>query len=335
MSGEQQGVRPAPARDQPQIILQSSTPLQDPIDQQDIGGFTQSTSIASTPPSLPKPPSDNGDNGWTNECVAEMEKDLDLAIVEQVDASSTNLPESPPVRSVETPHLESQSQECNETSGSTPEEMRDTSREHASAPGLEKRMDREERNTHVFETPEERVERRGEEPVQELQVAIEQQEEVEGQKKELLAIGPQQNLVIIHDPDKEAAETLPATYLEMDKHHFRLRGIRTKKRPGCQTKTKQYRLVWGVYPNKSGIWVDEDRVQISIQRILCAKPRQDMALHEDTMRVRRMRSSQHGEGSKGFEYLIDALGPDDRTWISEGQLRIWLSPDLVAWLGGN
>jgi hypothetical protein len=61
----QQGVPSTPAQDQPQILPQSSTRLQDQINQQDIGDITQSTSVESAPHSLPKP-SDNGDDGWTD-----------------------------------------------------------------------------------------------------------------------------------------------------------------------------------------------------------------------------------------------------------------------------
>jgi hypothetical protein len=59
---ERQGVPSAPARGQPQTLIQSSTPLQDKINQQDIDEITRSTSTGSTPHSLPKP-SDNGDDG--------------------------------------------------------------------------------------------------------------------------------------------------------------------------------------------------------------------------------------------------------------------------------
>jgi hypothetical protein len=49
-----------------------------------------------------------------------------------------------------------------------------------------------------------------------------------------------------HDPEtKEATEAQPATQLKTDKHRFRLRGIRSRQLAGCQTKTTQYRVVWG------------------------------------------------------------------------------------------
>ena len=73
------------------------------------------------------------------------------------------------------------------------------------------------------------------------------------------AVGDQQNQAGVDDTDdsmdKEATETLPATQLEIDKHRFRLRGIRTQQPPGRQTKTTQYRLVWGEHPNRSDSWV--------------------------------------------------------------------------------
>jgi hypothetical protein len=47
-----------------------------------------------------------------------------------------------------------------------------------------------------------------------------------------------------------------------------------------------------------------------------------------------MRFSQC-KGRKVFEYLVDAFGLDGRTWITEDQLRISLSPMLVAMLKGS
>ena len=80
-------------------------------------------------------------------------------------------------------------------------------------------------------------------------VEIQQQEEFMEQNKELgrPALGDQQNLAEVDDTDdpidKEATEALPATQLEIDKHRFRLRGIRTRQLAGRQTKTIQYRVV--------------------------------------------------------------------------------------------
>ena len=59
--------------------------------------------------------------------------------------------------------------------------------------------------------------------------------------------GDQQNQAEVDDTDdpidKEAAEALSATQLEIDRHRFRLRGIRTQQPPGRQAKTIQYRVV--------------------------------------------------------------------------------------------
>jgi hypothetical protein len=52
------------------------------------------------------------------------------------------------------------------------------------------------------------------------------------------------------------------------------------------------------------------------------------------IRVYDMRSSLC-KGRKLFEYLIDALDPNNRVWITKDRLRISLSPILVAKLEGN
>jgi hypothetical protein len=61
------------------------------------------------------------------------------------------------------------------------------------------------------------------------------------------AVGDQQSQAEVDDTDdpmdKEATEALPALQLEIDKHHFRLRGIRTQQLPRRQTKKTQYRVV--------------------------------------------------------------------------------------------
>jgi len=75
-------------------------------------------------------------------------------------------------------------------------------------------------------------------------VAI-QQEELAAQNKELgqLAVGDQQDLVKVvnADPaDKEATEALLAAQpkiFEIDKHRFRLRGVRAQQLARRQTKT--------------------------------------------------------------------------------------------------
>lgn len=99
-------------------------------------------------------------------------------------------------------------------------------------------------------------------------VEMQQHKEIAGQKEDLrrLALGDQQNLAEVDDTDvlidKEATETLPAAQMEIDHHHFRLRGIRTQQLPGRQTKTNQYRVVWGEHPNRSDSWVNEDDIRL-------------------------------------------------------------------------
>ena len=84
-------------------------------------------------------------------------------------------------------------------------------------------------------------------------------------------MGDQQNHAEVRDRDdpmyKEATKALPATQLEIDKHRFRLRGIRTQQLPGRQTKTTQYRVVWGQHPNRSDSWVNEDDIKLGILRL--------------------------------------------------------------------
>jgi hypothetical protein len=65
----------------------------------------------------------------------------------------------------------------------------------------------------------------------------------------------------------------------------------------------------------------------------CELYSQDLALQveRDVIRVHRMRSSLSSKGRKGFEYLVD----EPSTWTTEDQLRISLSPMLVAELKGN
>ena len=91
------------------------------------------------------------------------------------------------------------------------------------------------------------------------------------------AVSDQQNLAEVDDTtdpmDKEATEALPATQLEIDNHHFRLRGIRTQQLAGRRTKTTQYRVVLGNHPNRSDSWVNEDDVQIHQASLLPKKRR--------------------------------------------------------------
>ena len=116
----------------------------------------------------------------------------------------------------------------------------------------------------VVETPGRR-EPRGEELVGEAGgVAMQQQQELEGQKEELGRpfVVDQQDLVAVDDTDdsedKEATEALPAAQLEVDKHRFRLRGIGARQLAGRQKKTTQYKVVCGKHPNRYDSWVNED-----------------------------------------------------------------------------
>ena len=78
--------------------------------------------------SLPKP-SSSGDDGWTDENITELEKELGLAMEEQqVESLSAGTPTSPSPRSVDAPQDEIQSRERSETTDGRPEELRDTSR---------------------------------------------------------------------------------------------------------------------------------------------------------------------------------------------------------------
>ncbi|KAE8440871.1 hypothetical protein EG329_006358 [Mollisiaceae sp. DMI_Dod_QoI] len=259
---EQQRVLSTPAQAQPKTFPRSSTPLQDQTNQQGVGSITRSTSVESAVHTLPKP-SDSGDDGWTDDSMAELEKELELALAEQGNSPSASAPTPSRPRSVEAPQDEIQSRERTETTGSRPEELQDASR-HGTAQGLEE-WERQET---------EMVAEGGGVAMQE-----QEQEELAAQKEELWQplVGDQQDLVEVVDTDdledKEATEALPATQPEIDEHRFRLRGIRTQLLSGRQIAT-----------------------------------------------------TQSSKGKKIFEYLVDK----SRTWITEGQLRISLSPMLVA-----
>jgi hypothetical protein len=68
----------------------------------------------------------------------------------------------------------------------------------------------------------------------------------------------------------------------------------------------------------------------------CELYSQNLALQAeiDIFRVREICSSWH-KARKVFEYLVDTFSLGDCTWITEDQLRISLSPILVAKLKGN
>lgn len=310
---KQRSIPSAPAQAQPQTLLQSSKPLQDQTSRQSVGSIAQSASVESTLHSLPKP-FDSGDDGWTDKETAELEKELGLAWEkQQVEPLSACTPPSPSPRSVEEPQNEIQSRERSGTTGGILEELQGASRHSSPAQDLEWW---EQQDTQVG--------------VEGGAVAVQQQEEL-GQP----AVGDQQDLVEVNvadDPeDKEATEDPPATQPE---HHFRLRGIRARQLPGHQTKTTQYQVVWGQRPNRSDSWLNEDDVRMSIPWPPCELYSQNLARWTDIFRVCEMRFSRY-KGRKVFEYLVDAFGLDDSTWITEDQLRISLSPILVLELKGS
>jgi len=316
---EQQGVPSTSAQAQPQTLPQSSTPLQDQTNRQGVDSITRSTSVEPAVYSL----SDSGDDGWTVDSMAEFEKELGLVLIEQGNSSSASAPTSLRPRSIEASQDEIQNREHTETTGSRPEELQEVSR-HGTAQGFE---EWEQRETEV-------VVERGD-------VATRQQEELAARKEELgqpTVGGDQQDLAVVVDTDDfkdmEATEALPATQSEIpeiDERRFQLRGIRTllfARRP----KRIQYRVVWGEHPNRSGSWMNEDDIRISVLRPPCEPSSQNLAPQvERNMRVYRMRKNKCSKGKKIYEYLVD----ESRTWITEDQLRISLSPVLVAELKGN
>jgi hypothetical protein len=103
-------------------------------------------------------------------------------------------------------------------------------------------------------------------------VAIQQQElAVQKEELEQPAVGDQLDPVEVVDADdpedREAIEALPAVQPEIpeiNEHRFRLRGVRARQLPGRQTKTTQYRVVWGEYPNRSDSWFNKDDVRMSM-----------------------------------------------------------------------
>jgi hypothetical protein len=170
--------------------------------------------------------------------MAELEKELGLALGEQQVESSAGTPTSQSPRSAEAPQDEIQSREYTETSSSRPEELHDVSR-HGIAPGLEEWKWRE---TEVVEG-----EREGEGEGE--GAAIQQEKEHTAAQKDELGQSVMGEcdlqdfieVVNVDNPkDKEAIVALPTTQPEIPEPRFRLRGIR-----GRQTGTTQYRVVWG------------------------------------------------------------------------------------------
>lgn len=132
---EQHGVSSTPAQAQPQTLPQPSKLLQGRANEQGVDDITRSTSVESALYFLPRP-SDGGDDGWTDENMAKLEKELGLALEEQqVESSSASAP-SP--RLVEALQDETRSREINETIGSRLEELQDSCRRSTPAQDLEK-----------------------------------------------------------------------------------------------------------------------------------------------------------------------------------------------------
>ena len=311
---EQHGVPATPAQSQLQTVPRSSTPLQAQISQQDIDDITQNTSMGSAPDSLLNP-SDNGNDRWTDESMAELEKELGLDLEElQVESSSAGTPTSPSPRSAEAPPGEIQSREYTETTTSRPEELQDTSR-NGTAQGLE---DWELQETNV---------------VSEVGAVTMQQQKEAGNPD----VGDQDSVEVVDADDledKEATEILlGAESMIRYEHRFRLRGIRTQPLAGRQIKTTQYRIVWGDRLNRSDSWFNEDDIRISMLRQSCERSSQDSVIpvERDVGRVFRMRVDKRSKGKTTFKYLVD----EPRTWITEDQLRISLSPLLADELKGN
>ena len=68
-------------------------------------------------------------------------------------------------------------------------------------------------------------------------------------------------------------------------------------------------------------------------RLPCERSSQDLLsqVERDVVRFHHLRSSRRSKCKKIFEYLVDELS----TWITEDQLRISLSPTLLAGLKGK
>lgn len=112
-------------------------PLQGQTNQQGVSSITQSASVEPALCSFPKP-SDSGNDGWTEENMARLEKELGLVLEEeQVKSPFAGAPTSPSPRSVEAPRDEIQSRERSETAGSRPKGLRGACRCGTLAQGLE------------------------------------------------------------------------------------------------------------------------------------------------------------------------------------------------------
>ncbi|RDL30462.1 uncharacterized protein BP5553_10340 [Venustampulla echinocandica] len=116
---------------------------------EDVIRLTSKTSAVSlehvdgvAPRSLPKLPN-NGDDRWTDDGMAELEKELELALVEQVNSSATSAPGSPILVWSRHHRTRSKVKEWTDPTGSRPEELRDASRYGTPAQGLEELEQRE------------------------------------------------------------------------------------------------------------------------------------------------------------------------------------------------
>jgi len=137
LASEPHGVPFTPAQAQPHTLPQSFKSRQDLINQQGVDDITRSTSVESAFHFLPKP-CDSGEDGWTDESMAELEKELGLALEEeQVKSLFAGAPSSLSPRSVEALQDEIQSRERSETTGGRQEELRDASRRGTPAQDLE------------------------------------------------------------------------------------------------------------------------------------------------------------------------------------------------------
>jgi hypothetical protein len=102
--------------------------------------------MESMPHSLSKP-SDNGNDRWTDDSMAELETELGLALEDQVKSLSAGALTSPSTLSVEAPQGEIQSRERSEITNSRPEEPRDACR-HAS-PAQGRKLEQQEARVAV------------------------------------------------------------------------------------------------------------------------------------------------------------------------------------------
>lgn len=187
--------------------------------------------------SLPKS-SDSGNDGWTDENMAELEKQLGLALGEQqVESSSACTLTSPSPRRPRHHRTRSRLENAAKplvVDQKSCEMLVDV------VPQLQG-LEWEQRETRVAVESLGRSELGDEALMEEAGgVEIRQRGELAGWP----AVGDQQNQVEVDDTDdptdKEATEALPATQLEIDWHRSQLHGIRTQQLPGRQTKTTQY-----------------------------------------------------------------------------------------------